>query len=98
MKIRALLVTAFLCFQTTQTIADKDTMRGCRSGKCKFKLNSRLRILRDLSKSFFPGKNFVDSTLKSLHNRRDGTFGEFNSDESNGFDIPKLGKFMYIFQ
>lgn len=92
MKICTLLVTAFLCFQTTQTIAEKDKMRGCRSSKCKFKLNSRLRLLRDMSKAFFPGKNLVDVTLKSLHDRQEGTFGEFNTEESNGYDIPKLGK------
>jgi len=93
MKICTLLVTAFLCFQTTVTIAEKDKMRGCRSGKCKFKLNSRLRLLRDLSKAFFPGKNLVEVTLKSLHNRqKEGTFGDFNAEESIGYDIPKLGK------
>lgn len=94
MKICTLLVTAFLCFQTTVTIAEKDKMRGCRSGKCKFKLNSRLRILKDLSKAFFPGRNLVDVTLKSLHNRQDGTFGEYKKEEPIGYDIPKFGKYL----
>ncbi|XP_052811414.1 uncharacterized protein LOC128239027 [Mya arenaria] len=91
MKICALVVTAFLCFHTTLTIAAKDKLRGCRNGKCKFKLNNRLRILRDLSKSFYPGTSSVDIKLKALHSRdMQGTFGEFANQDSIGYDIPKF--------
>lgn len=96
MKICTLIVTAFLCLQTTQIIAEKDKMPRCRSGKCKFKLNSRLRLLRDMTRAFDPRKNLVDVTLKSLHNRQEGTFGEFNSEDSIGYDIPKLGEYWVL--
>jgi len=97
MKICTLLVTAFLCLHSSQTLAAKSKMRGCKNGKCKFK-HSRLRILRDLSKTFYPGSRSVDVTLKALHDRdMQGTFGEFQNQDSLGYDIPKFGKFYVIF-
>lgn len=93
MNICLLLVTAFLCFQTTHTFADKDKMRDCRTGRCKIKLNRRLRMLRDLSKSLYPETNVIDITLKTLHNRKDGPFGRYEKESSIGYDIPKIGEF-----
>lgn len=99
MNIETLIIsiTALLCLQMTQVWAAREKTKGCKSGKCKFKLNSRLRILRDLSQTFYPGTKLVDIKLKSLHSRKlDGQFGKLHTDDTMGYEIPKFGKKMYI--
>ncbi|KAL4232871.1 hypothetical protein ACF0H5_007558 [Mactra antiquata] len=87
MKICILLLSAYLCFQPISSVTDKARLRECRMGRCKFKLSRRLRLLRDLSKSFYRETN-IDSALKALHNRKGGSFGAYDEEGSN--DIPKL--------
>lgn len=96
MKICVLLATAFLCFQTTFSFVDTDKMMDCHTGKCKsVKPNRRVRILKDLARNFNIEPTVIDITLKSLHNRKYGTFGQFVQEGSNGYDIPKIGESSY---
>lgn len=90
MKICILVVSALLCFRVTTAAADRGKMTDCKSGRCKIKLNRRLRILRDLSKTLYPDSKIIDITLKTLHNREDGDFGIFDKEGSIGYDIPQI--------
>ncbi|XP_045196537.1 uncharacterized protein LOC123551568 [Mercenaria mercenaria] len=91
MKICVLLVTAFLCFQTTYSFAETDNIMDCHMGKCKsVKPNRRVRILKDLVRNFNLEPTVIDITLKTLHNRKYGTFGEYVEEDSQEHDIPKI--------
>ena len=79
-------------------MAARARSRGCRSGRCKYKMNSRLRFLRDLSRSFYPGRNIIDVRLKSINDRKDGNFGTYDEEASIGSDIPKIGKVLDFFE
>ena len=87
-----LLATFILCLQKEIIFAGKDRTRGCRTWRCKLKQNGRLRYLRDFAKQFYPSANSLELALRSLNERKDGTFGSFNEEESEGYDIPKIGK------
>jgi hypothetical protein len=66
-------------------------------GKCKsVKPNRRVRILKDLVKNFNLEPTVIDITLKTLHNRKYGTFGEYVKEDSHDKDIPKIGKIFLL--
>lgn len=92
MKICILILSALLCLRVTFGTTDKGKIKDCRPGRCKVKLNRRLRTLRDLSKTLYPETNLIDITLKTLHNREEGDFGIYNKEGSIGYDIPEIGK------
>ena len=87
-----LLATFILCLQKEIIFAAKDKSRGCRSWRCRLKQSGRLRYFRNLSKQFYPSTNSLELALRSLNERQDGSFGSLSEEESEGYDIPKIGK------
>lgn len=96
MKICAWLVSAFLCFHVSLSFSDTGNIVDCHMGKCKsVKPNRRVRILKDLVRNFNLEPTVIDITLKTLHNRKYGSFGQYVKEDTQDKDIPKIGKFLF---
>ena len=91
-----LFATFILCLQKEVIFAGKDKSRGCRSWRCKLKQSNRLKYFKNFSKQFYPRSNSLELALQSLHEKQDGSFGSFSREESEGYDIPKIGKAIII--